>query len=161
LIKAIAASNKLKNDFDVVAFGGEKFDREELDFIVACGLRTEQVKHCEGNDQTLGLLYRQARTFVYPSLYEGFGLPPIEAMAHDCPVVSSNTSSMPEVIGSAANFFVPSDIESIKEAIERTVYSEQSLKNLVKLGSQRLHRFSWEKCATETLKVYKATVEAL
>ena len=103
----------------------------------------------------LGKLYDSARAFVYPSVYEGFGIPPLEAMAHSCPVISSNTSSMPEVIGGAAEYFDPLDIDDMKYAIEKVVYSESRIEILKALGERRLMSFSWDKCSQETLGVYR------
>ena len=95
---------------------------------------------------------------VFPSLYEGFGIPPLEAMVNHCPVVSSNTSSMPEVIGNAAEYFDPYVEGDMRQAIERVVYSDERISILKRLGSERLPHFSWEKCAKETLQIYKSLV---
>ena len=103
-------------------------------------------------------LYKDAIAFVYPSLYEGFGIPPLEAMAHQCPVVSSNTSSMPEVIGHAGEYFDPKEPESIKVAIENVVFSQSRIRDLKAKGLERIQVFSWQKCAKETLAIYKDMV---
>lgn len=110
LLQAVAGSSRLKADFDVVAFGGGGYTEAERNVISDLGFAAGNVIHMSGDDAMLGALYAHARAFVYPSLYEGFGLPPLEAMAQGCPVVSSDTSSMPEVIGDAAEFFTPSDV---------------------------------------------------
>ena len=81
-------------------------------------------------------------------------MPPLEAMAHNCPVVSSNSSSMPEVIGHAAEFFNPDSVEEMGEALEAVLYSSNRSRELRLLGKARLKKFSWEKCATETMEVY-------
>jgi glycosyltransferase involved in cell wall biosynthesis len=88
-------------------------------------------------------------------MYEGFGIPPLESMSQGCPVISSDTSSMPEVIGNAAQFFNPNSIEEMKDAIERVVYSGDVTEALKIAGRNRLSRFSWEKCAKDTLKIYQ------
>jgi glycosyltransferase involved in cell wall biosynthesis len=103
----------------------------------------------------LSEFYNQANIFVYPSLYEGFGLPPLEAMANNCAVASSNTSSMPEVIGNAGEFFDPYDLDDIKQAIENVVYSNKRTNELLSLGIKRASEFTWKKCAEKTLNVYK------
>ncbi len=102
-----------------MAFGSDKFSNEELTLIDELGLDTKQVKHMLGSDEVLATLYQRAEAFIYPSLYEGFGIPPLEAMVNDCPVVSSNISSMPEVIGDAAIFFNPLSLEDMVMAIEK------------------------------------------
>ena len=155
-LKAVATSKKLLNDFDIVAFGGGKFLATELFLIHSLGFAVNQVKQVSGNDDSLGQYYRSAQAFVYPSLYEGFGIPPLEAMTHHCPVISSNTSSMPEVIGIAAEYFDPTKIEDMRYAIENVVYSESRIDELRKEGLARLAHFSWPKCADQTRAVYQS-----
>jgi glycosyltransferase involved in cell wall biosynthesis len=104
----------------------------------------------------LGELYEGAKAFVYPSIYEGFGLPPLEAMAHSCPVISSGTSSMPEIIGTAGVFFDPVNDDEMAGAIERVVYSDSEIARLVGLGHERLNQFSWQRCSQETLSIYNS-----
>jgi glycosyltransferase involved in cell wall biosynthesis len=154
-LKAIAASKKLIADFDVIAFGGGRFSSAEMDLISTLGFAANQVRQVSGDDALLGRFYGAAGAFVYPSLYEGFGIPPLEAMAHLCPVISSNSSSMPEVIGDAAEFFEPNELESMRCAIENVVYSEGRISDLRIKGTARLSYFSWEKCTTQTLDIYK------
>lgn len=156
LLKAVAASEKLMGDFKVIAFGGSKFSSSEKKLIYSLGFSEGQVQHKSGDDNLLGQLYGSAKAFVYPSIYEGFGIPPLEAMAHNCPVISSNTSSMPEVIGTAAEYFNPLDTDDMKYAIEKVVYSESRIEILKALGERRLMSFSWDKCSKETLDVYRS-----
>ena len=158
-IKAVAESTGLIADFDVIAFGGGEFSREEWSHIYSLGFREGQVKQMSGDDCILGELYDMASGFVYPSLYEGFGLSPLEAMAHNCPVISSNSSSMPEVIGQAAEFFNPNSIEEMTVAIENVLYSNDRADELRALGLEQLAKFSWQKCAEETLDVYQQVLE--
>lgn len=153
-VRAIASSKRLKNDFDILAFGGGSLTSFEVNLLSELGFQRDQVKQLSGDDKLLGKLYGGAAAFVYPSLYEGFGLPPLEAMAHNCPVISSNTSSMPEVIGDAAEFFNPTSLDDIADAIERVVYSPSRRVELVTLGQKRLNNFSWGRCAEETLAIY-------
>ncbi|MGK5094020.1 glycosyltransferase family 1 protein [Deltaproteobacteria bacterium TL4] len=153
-ITAVTRSEKLKKDFDIVAFGGGSFSSSEIEMISKLGFKADQVKQFSGDDHLMGQLYANARAFIYPSLYEGFGLPPLEAMAHNCPVVSSNTSSMPEVIGDAGEFFDPMNTENMIQAIENVVYSDERISHLVRMGQQRLLPFSWDQCAKKTLEIY-------
>jgi glycosyltransferase involved in cell wall biosynthesis len=157
-LKSVATSRKLMKDFNVVAFGGGRFSSDELQFINSLGFSHDQVRQKSGNDKLLGRYYSSASAFVYPSLYEGFGIPPLEAMAHNCPVVSSNTSSMPEVIGDAAEFFNPLETDDIRQSIESVVYSNEQAMLLRRLGSVQVNKFSWSKCASETLNVYKSAL---
>lgn len=155
LLEAVAASHQIKSDFDVLAFGGGKFSVAELALVANLGFSGNQVNQISGDDALLGKYYAKARAFVYPSLYEGFGIPPLEAMAHNCPVVCSNTSSMPEVIGKAGEYFDPTSTEAMRHAIESVVYSDSRIAELKELGSERLTHFSWSKCADQTRRVYR------
>jgi len=154
-LKAVAASSSLQSDFDIVAFGSSGFTAEEVSLIQSLGFKDNQVRHRKGADEVLVELYRTATAFVYPSLYEGFGLPPLEAMGYKCPIISSNTSSMPEVIEDAGEFFNPHEVDSITHAIENTVYAPSRIAELQTKGTARLAHFSWQKCAAETLEIYK------
>lgn len=154
-LHAVASSINLKADFDIVAFGGGALTAKEVSVIAELGFLPEQVRQTSGNDNTLAKLYEHASAFVYPSHYEGFGMPPLEAMAHKCPVISSNTSSMPEVIGDAAEYFDPSSIQSITAAIEAVVYSSSRTQDLLARGIQRIQHFSWQRCAESTLEIYQ------
>lgn len=99
------------------------------------------------------LLYRGASLLVFPSLFEGFGLPLLEAMASDCPVVCSNATSIPEVVGDAALLFDPHDPKAIADAMHRILTDEELRRRLIHTGRERCRQFSWERTARETLKV--------
>jgi glycosyltransferase involved in cell wall biosynthesis len=106
-------------------------------------------------DADLPALYNGATLLTTPSFYEGFGLPLIEAMSVECPVLCSNTSSFPEVAGPAAEFFDPNSEESLIDAMENIIFDETKKVVLKKEGLLRAKIFSWDKCATETETVYK------
>lgn len=158
LVKAIAASPQIRKDFDLIAFGGNAFSEQEQALIQQLGFAPSQIRQQAGNDQELSRLYSEAAAFVYPSTYEGFGLPPLEAMAHHCPVVSSHRSSMPEVIGTAAEFFDPENIDEMTFALERVLFSTERANELRQKGLARLKEFTWQRCAQETLRVYQALI---
>jgi glycosyltransferase involved in cell wall biosynthesis len=106
-------------------------------------------------DVELEILYRQALFYVFPSLYEGFGLPALEAMAKSCPVASSNQASLPEILGDAALYFNPTDKADMFLKIDK-LYSDQELREvLIKKGHQQVKRYNWWECARQTLEVYK------
>lgn len=155
LLRAVSTSTRLLQDFEIVAFGGGKFSAQELQSIHSLGFRADQVKHIEGGDDKLACLYEAATAFIYPSLYEGFGLPPLEAMSLGCPVVASQVSSMPEILGDAAYFFDPSSSEDIRRSIEQVVYYGTKSAELKQLGKHQSSIYSWERCAVETLKIYR------
>jgi glycosyltransferase involved in cell wall biosynthesis len=155
LLRAYAASNWLHTNFRVVCFGGGAFSALEKGLIAELGLSDAQVMQMGGADDRLAALYRSAAAFVYPSMYEGFGIPPLEAMSLDCPVICSNTSSIPEVVGDAGEYFDPANTASIREALERVLQSGARRNRLVELGRVRCKLFSWERCAQETMAVYR------
>jgi glycosyltransferase involved in cell wall biosynthesis len=158
LLEAVSQSKRLINNFDIVAFGGGSISLNEAKLIHSLGFKKNQVKQMGGHDEVLASLYQNAAAFVYPSLYEGFGMSPLEAMAYKCPVISSNTSSLPEVVGEAGEYFNPEKIESIKLSIENVVYSPTRILDLKEKGLERINNFSWQKCAQNTLKVYETLV---
>ena len=158
MLRAVASSRRLRTSFDIVAFGGGAFSAAEQALITSLGLSPGQVRQLAGDDASLARLYKQATAFVYPSKYEGFGLPPIEAMTLKCPVISSHSSCMPEVIGEAAEYFDPEQTDSIATAIENVVFSESRTCELITKGEQRAQLFTWDRCAENTLNVYRSLV---
>lgn len=103
-------------------------------------------------DEDLPSFYKNALCFVLPSLYEGFGLPVLEAMKYGCPVVTSNTSSLPEAGGDAALYVDPLSTDDIAKKLELIIKDEDLRKKLIKKGYEQVNKFSWEKTAKETLK---------
>jgi glycosyltransferase involved in cell wall biosynthesis len=106
--------------------------------------------------EDLVALYNAADVFAYPSLYEGFGLPLLEAMACNCPVVASNRSSIPEVCSDAALLVDPLDPTGIADAIFRILADSHLRKSLVEKGRRRVEMFSWKRTAEETLRIYNS-----
>ena len=106
-------------------------------------------------DQDLPALYCGADLFVYPSLYEGFGLPPLEAMACGTPVITSNTSSLPEVVGDAAILIDPFDIDGLTQAMFDVLSDGELQKRLSASGQDQARLFSWEETARQTLAIYQ------
>jgi glycosyltransferase involved in cell wall biosynthesis len=102
----------------------------------------------------LAYYYSSATLLAYPSLYEGFGLPPLEAMACGCPVVTANTSSLPEVVGEAGIMVNPYDTSSLVQAMRRVLTDDKLRNNMVSKGLEQSKKFSWEKTAELTLQVY-------
>ena len=105
-------------------------------------------------------LYNAALLFVYPSLYEGFGLPVLEAMACGCPVVTSNVSSLPEVAGDAAILVDPYDVQQLAVAMQEVWTNPNCAHELTQRGRTQAQRFSWERCAQETLAVYRQAFDS-
>jgi glycosyltransferase involved in cell wall biosynthesis len=155
LLSAYSSSRVLRDNFQLICFGGGKFTDLELLEMAEAKLEENSILQFFGDDQRLSSFYANAHAFIYPSLYEGFGIPPLEAMANNCPVVCSSTSSIPEVVGNAGEYFDPYDTDSLIGAIERVIGSESRMEELRRNGQKRLDFFSWENCAQDTLKIYK------
>jgi glycosyltransferase involved in cell wall biosynthesis len=154
LLEAYARSPALRGQYRLVCFGGGKFSNTEVRQRKKLGLAADRLVWMGGSDKILMQLYRHAAAFVYPSLYEGFGIPPLEAMAHNCPVVCSTGGSISEVVGAAGEFFDPCDTDAIAQAIENATGPQERSTELRALGRQRITRFTWEKCACDTHAIY-------
>jgi len=127
--------------FERTHFHGQSLDGDQ---IITTGYVSEPEKWS---------LLKKADAFVLPSFYEGFGIPILEAQTVGCPVVTSNISSMPEVAGKGAILVEPKNIEQITEGIHKIISDSQLRKDLIAKGYQNVKRFSWQKCAQETLKI--------
>lgn len=103
------------------------------------------------SDEDLPNFYRKAEVFVLPSLYEGFGLPVLEAMRYGCPVITSSVSSLPEAGGDAAQYFEPEDVDDIKKSIEKVLTDRSLREKMIERGREHYKKFTWEKAAKEVL----------
>ncbi|RJQ27338.1 glycosyltransferase family 1 protein [Candidatus Parcubacteria bacterium] len=110
------------------------------------------------SDEQLPLLYAAAKVLLYPSFYEGFGLPILEAMATGTPVITSNVSSMPEVAEAAALFVDPYSQKEIKDKLRLVMEDKVYREKLIKDGFEQAKKFSWEKCANETIEIYRELI---
>ena len=106
-------------------------------------------------DVDLDALFQEATVYVFPSLYEGFGLPPLEAMAHGCPVASSNRASMPEILGDAAVYFNPENKGQMIEVIENIIDNPAQRERMIALGHEQVKKYSWWECARLTGTIYQ------
>ncbi|HEU5309502.1 MAG TPA: glycosyltransferase family 1 protein [Acidimicrobiia bacterium] len=127
----------------------------ELDLLAARGL-TDRVRFVGGDDHDLARLYRAASALVYPSFYEGFGLPPLEAMAQGCPVVAARAGAMPEVLDDAAVFFVPDDVDELADALHQLLADDARVDELRRRGTERAATFTWQRTVDTTLDAYRA-----
>lgn len=143
-----------RNHIFIVCVGAMAFTRDEIEFLKGMGVYG-LTKQYTLNDSQLNYVYANARCLVYPSLYEGFGLPVLEAMVNDCPCVVSNSSSLPEVAGEAAVYFDPTDANDLCQKIEQVLYDDVLRDNLIVNGRKRAKMFSWEKTAQELERIYK------
>jgi len=157
--RLIEAYSRLPQDilreYQLVIAGKRSWGADEI-FTKVKQLRLEDKVVFTGfvEDNDLHLLMSAASLLVFSSLYEGFGIPPLEAMACGVPVVASNTSSIPEVVGDAALLLNPYNVEEIADAMYRALTDEQLRNELRQKGFERVNQFSWEKAAKETLVVY-------
>lgn len=161
LIKAYAGlSAQLQSQYDLVIAGGRGWlDDSIFEFVKEKNLQ-EQIKFLGYvSDHELASLYSNAEIFVYPSFYEGFGFPILEAMACGAPVICSNTSSMPEVGGDAALYINPNKMDhgshDICIYLEQLLGNTRMLEELGKKSLQQSQKFSWNTCAQKTLETYK------
>lgn len=154
-IKAITPLMKENESLNIVCAGGKPFSESEFGLFKELKVESK-IHRFAVPDEILAQLYKNALAFVFPSLYEGFGIPVIEAFACGCPAILSNTGSLPEVGGDSAVYFDPTNETSIKETVQKTIYNEDLRNNLRIMGFKRLENFSWEKTASETYEVYRS-----
>jgi len=153
LIASFGRTSAAKDGIGLVAFGGGSPPASELEEIDQGGI-SELVSFAHGDDALLAAYYATAVGFIYPSLDEGFGLPPLEAMLHKCPVAASNAGAIPEVVGDAALLFDPTDVSAMATAIDLLVADSDLRARLMKTGIERASSFTWESTAESTLEAY-------
>lgn len=155
----IAVSPILHQNKDLqLICSGPTFNNLEIRWIKDLGLENKIKSFYCNSDNELAYLYQNAECFIFPSLYEGFGFPILEAFSCNCPVVSSNGGSLKEIGANAAFYFNPKDIIEMRESINKVISDEGVKKELVELGKNRLKEFSWEKCRLETNLLYSKLV---
>jgi len=142
-----------EKEIKLICAGGGVFSAEEKQFIDRLSLQNRVIQ-MPANDSLLGELYSHALAFVFPSLYEGFGIPVLEAFSCKCPVICSNSSSLPEVGGDAAWYFDPENQDSIVETISEVINDESIRNRMKEEGLVRLNYFSWSRTADDTKALY-------
>jgi glycosyltransferase involved in cell wall biosynthesis len=157
LIKAFEIVRSAGIDADLILVGPEHY-RSSLVREAAAGLGGRVRLTGYLNHRQLAACYATATVFAFPSLYEGFGIPAIEAMAHGTPVVCAKAGALPEVCADAALYFDPLDVESIANALRRLLTDPDLRAELSRAGKVRNQRFSWRRAAEETLAVYRDVV---
>ena len=166
LIQAFANLKSQISNLKLIMPGGQFVDEEKMETkMIKAKVRELGLGGCVEfpgfvPQKDLIELYRRALIFVYPSYYEGFGFPVLEALASGTPVVSSNASSLPEVGGEAVIYVDSLDVQSITEGIKKVLHLDDSVyQRMVQEGLEQSAKFSWEKCARETLEVLKSVLE--
>ena len=159
LVRAFGASAALTSGVQLVCAGGGPFNGAEREALRTAGMPQGAALQLTADDATLAELYARAAAFVYPSLYEGFGIPLVEAMRLGCPVVCSDTSSLPEVAADAAELVPPTSPEALADALERVVGGNGHAEAMRARGRTRARCFSWDRCAAETYAVYRRMLD--
>lgn len=144
-----------KEKINILCVGGGHFSKEELSFFEERKI-SERIQQRNLSDKELIIAYKRALGFVYPSLYEGFGMPILEAFACGCPLVCSNTSCFPEIAREGASFFNPQNSESIRFSIEKILYDTIYRNELIEKGKNIEKNFSWQKTFNQTMNLYKS-----
>lgn len=151
-IQIFASLANTYSDLQVVCTGAA-FDESELYLFNKLGV-ANRIHHIYVTDEELTYLYKNATAFVFPSMYEGFGLPVLEAFSCGCPVIMSNTSSLAEIGGSSAVYFEPKNPASMKSAISSVLSNTSFREEKVQQGYRQLEKFSWSDTAEKTKLVY-------
>jgi len=138
-----------------------RFREETLKVIESCGISNDVIFVDWASPKRLACLYSEAEVFAFPSLYEGFGWPPLEAMACGCPVISSNAACMPEILGDAAIYAPPKNTKAWKQALINVLTDDSLRKKLIVKGLERARFFTWDRAAKQTLDLYKEVLEEL
>lgn len=150
---------KYKIEHDLILIGKKGWNYEPIFTAIENSPWKKQIYHLDYlSNELVALFYSKADVFVYPSHYEGFGLPVLEAMTLGSPVVTANTSSIPEVTGDAAILIDPNDPMELAEAILQVISDAQLRQDLINKGRERAKIFSWSRTAKETLKAYKSII---
>lgn len=153
IVRLIEAFSRIKKDIELVIVGKKGWLYDEILESPKKFNVSNKVKFLDFvPDEDLPEIYKKALCFVLPSLYEGFGLPVLEAMRYGCPVITSNVSSLPEAGGDAALYVDPLNVNDIVKNLELIVEDEELRKKLIKKGYEQVKKFSWEKTARETLE---------
>jgi glycosyltransferase involved in cell wall biosynthesis len=158
LLQAYGQQPAIHREFDLVCFGAGGFTHAEQQEMQNLGVG-DRLQHLNGDDRLLADLYSHAAAFVYPSLYEGFGIPPVEAMLLGCPVVCSSAGSIPEVVGEAGRYFDPNSSEDLAANLLAVLGDRTLAQDLITKGRQRAQLFTWNKCATDTYAIYRGLVD--
>lgn len=162
LVGVVRALGEISRSTDavLVLVGGQGWGGDEACAIARqAGVSERVIDLGFVTEDQLRALYRRATVYVHPSLFEGFGLTVLEAMAAGCPVVTSNRSSLPEVAGNAAILVDPEDVTSIAKGLAKVLLDEQARDRLVEAGLERARLFTWGACAEKTLEVYRTVLQ--
>lgn len=154
----VVAPLLIENNLKLVCGGGGEFSLDEVEFINRMSLWKQIILIKKIDDKILSNLYKNALFFAFPSLYEGFGIPVLEAFASSCPALLSNGGSLPEIGGDAAVYFDINDQDSLYKSASNLINSHQLREELREKGNKRLPNFSWDNTFRNTLSVYNKII---
>ncbi len=155
MVEQIADLLRSEKDLHLVCVGGSAFDEAESTQLARLGIAQRVHYLTVDSDAELAGMYQQAACFIFPSQYEGFGIPALEAFACGCPVVLNRASSLPEVGGEAASYFDEENPGSLDTAVRRVLKDDVFRKIMVERGLEQAKHFTWEQSAAKHLKVYQ------
>jgi glycosyltransferase involved in cell wall biosynthesis len=138
---------------------GNQFNKDEIALLKELEIE-DRVSCTFVTEDKIEDLYAKAIAFVFPSLYEGFGIPMLEAFSAGCPVIASNGGSLPEIGGDAAVYFDPYSVDNMRSTIENVLVSPALQKEMEIKGREQAKKFSWDRCVNETVQVYKSLLKS-
>jgi glycosyltransferase involved in cell wall biosynthesis len=154
LLRAFSIS-RVRSDFHLVAAGGGRFTDAELALMQALGIREKVLGLPSVSQAELAWLYYHAHGMVYPSTYEGFGFPPLEAMSMGCPTLAADASCLPEILGDGPLYFLSSSDDDLAGQLERLCYDQTMREALIQRGGRVVPRYTWAETARKTRMVYE------
>jgi|TARA_B110000971_G_scaffold94985_1_gene97686 glycosyltransferase involved in cell wall biosynthesis len=155
VIKAFSSSKKINSNFKFICFGGGEFNISEKKLFNDLNLN-KKIEYIHGNDLLLQNLYKKSNLFVYSTLYEGFGLPPMEAIQNNCPALISNVGSLKEIYDDGVMYVNnPLDINEWSENMKTILFEDRIKNDYLTKGKKRIQLYSWQKCADQTKNLYK------
>ena len=157
LVKAITPLLKANPNLKLLAAGGGKFDDDEMKWIKSLNLN-KQIVQKSFKENELGHFYQNAEFFVFPSLYEGFGIPVLEAMASGCPIILTKHGSFPEIAGEAGIYFDSNSEEDLRDKIQMLLNDKKLRAKFAKKGLEQVKKYNWKDAAEKCLKVYKEAI---
>jgi glycosyltransferase involved in cell wall biosynthesis len=159
LISAYAKSKFLNQNFRIVCFGGPRKSRADILLMNKYKISDARIHFLSGNDHELREVYAKASALIYPSLDEGFGIPPLEAMAAGCVTVCSNRGSLPEVLGNATSYFDAESAENLKANLEDLLTDKTKMLSLQNKGLNHSATYTWQNTAAKTVAVYRNALQ--
>jgi len=157
VVQALKLRDAARRREILVMVGGGRVTRREAETLASAGLRDQWIQ-TDSSESELAGWYAQAQALIYPSRYEGFGMPLVEAMAWGCPIVASRSSCLPEVGGAAAQYFTPGEAEDLAVKLE-LVLQEPERTALVEAGRERERLFGWDSAIEKTLQLYRKVLK--